>query len=111
MRLLFDILKIEGFDWDEANIEKNKIKHNVSKKESEEVFLNQPLRFFDDDVHSKTEKRYGALGKTNKARRLVRFFTLRKNKIRVISARNQGKEERKIYEEVERQFKHESEVN
>lgn len=43
MRLSFDIAKIEGFDWDEGNIEKNKIKHNVSKKESEEVFLNQPL--------------------------------------------------------------------
>ena len=110
MRLPFDISKIEGFDWDEGNIEKNKIKHNVSKKESEEVFLNEPLRFFDDEVHSKKEKRYGVLGKTNKRRRLVIFFTIRKNKIRVISVRNQGKQDRKIYEEIERQFKQESEV-
>lgn len=110
MRLPFDISRIEGFDWDEGNLEKNKIKHNVSKKESEDVFLNKPLRFFGDEVHSKTEKRYGALGKTNKGRRLAIFFTIRKNKIRVISARNQGKEEKTIYEEVERQFKQESEV-
>ena len=104
MSLDFDISKIEGLDWNEGNIEKNKIKHNVNKEECEEAFLNQPLRIFDDEVHSKLEKRYGALGKTNKGRRLVIFFTVRGNKIRVISARDQGKKDRKVYLELEEQY-------
>lgn len=100
-----DLSKIEGFEWDKGNIEKNKLKHHVNKEECEEIFLNQPVRIFDDEVHSKLEKRYGALGKTNKGRRLVIFFAVRKNKIRVISARNQGKKDRKVYQEVEEPYK------
>jgi len=102
---MIDIFKIKGFDWDKGNIDKNKDKHNVSKDECEEAFLNQPARFFDDDIHSKNEKRYGLLGKTNKGRKIVVFFTVRNQKIRVISARDQGIKDRKIYEEVELAFK------
>lgn len=105
MDLDFDISKIEGFEWDQGNIEKNKLKHNVNKEECEEAFLNQPLRIFDDEIHSGAEKRYGLLGKTNKQRRLVVFFTIRDNKIRVISTRDQGKKDRKIYDEIENQYK------
>lgn len=105
MSLGFDISGIEGFEWDQGNIDKNKLKHSVSKEECEEVFFNQPLRIFDDEVHSGVEKRYGALGKTNKQRRLVVFFTIRNNKIRIISTRDQGKKDRKFYEEIEKQYK------
>lgn len=99
-----DLAKIEGFEWDEGNLLKNKIKHSVESKECEEVFLNEPLRFFDDDVHSGSEKRYGVLGKTNRSRKLTIFFTIRKNRIRVISAYDQGKDDRKIYALVEEEF-------
>ncbi len=102
-----DLTKIDGFDWDEGNLLKNKIKHDVESKECEEVFLNEPLRFFDDNIHSDKEIRYGVLGKTNKGRSLTVFFTIRKNKIRVISAYDQGKKDRKIYAEVEREMKDE----
>lgn len=102
---VFDLSKIEGFEWDEGNLAKNKDKHKVDYKECEEVFLNEPVRVFDDEIHSKTEKRYGALGKTNEGRRLVIFFALRSKRIRVISVRDQGKKDRKVYEEVEEQFK------
>lgn len=101
----FDFSKIEGFDWNEGNIAKNKEKHKVDYKECEEAFLNEPVRIFDDEVHSKTEKRYGALGKTNTGRRLVVFFTIRNKRIRVISARDQGKKDGKVYEEAEKEFK------
>jgi uncharacterized DUF497 family protein len=99
-----DFSKIEGFEWDKGNHEKNDKKHGVTRDECEQMFLNQPLRFFDDEVHSKNEERYGVLGKTNEGRRLVALFTIRKNKIRVISTRDQGKKDRKIYEEIEKQF-------
>ena len=102
---MIDIAKIKGFAWDKGNINKNKDKHNVSKDECEEAFLNQSAHFFDDEIHSKNEKRYGLLGKTNKGRKLVVFFTIRSQKIRVISARDQGIKDKKIYEEVELTFK------
>ena len=105
MALDFDISKIEGFEWDPGNIDKNKLKHSVNKEECEEVFLNQPLSIYDDEIHSGTEKRYGALGKTNKERHLVVFFTIRENKIRVISARVQGKKDRKIYGKIEEYYR------
>lgn len=90
--------KLEGFDWDHGNSEKNSKKHNVSIAESEQVFFNQPILLADDDAHSGKEKRFFILGKTDTARLLFVVFTLRNNLVRVVSARPMSKEERKIYE-------------
>ena len=57
------------------------------------------LWFFDDIQHSEKEQRTLALGKTFDKRLLSIVFTIRRNKIRVISARDMSKKERKIYEE------------
>jgi uncharacterized DUF497 family protein len=91
--------QFSGFDWDEANREKNWLRHNVTWWECEEVFFNQPLYVFPDKVHSTSEERYYALGKTNTSRLLLIVFTRRGNKIRVISARDMHKKERKVYHE------------
>jgi len=88
---------IIGFDWDEGNFEKNWLKHSVQFSECEEVFLNVPLLISDDEKHSSLEKRYYALGRTNHARLLFIVFTLREDKIRIISARGMSKKERGIY--------------
>lgn len=90
--------KIVAFEWDQGNQHKNKLKHNVDVKECEEVFCNQAV-FFHDDKHSQAEERYVAFGKTNYARLLTIVFTIRGNKIRVISARDQNRAERIAYEE------------
>lgn len=84
------------FDWDEFNKEKNKIKHNVTQTECEEVFLNDPV-YFDDEKHSQREKRYLAYGEATNGKLLTIVFTVRNDKIRVISARNQSKKEREVY--------------
>lgn len=55
-----------------------------------------------DVAHSMTEARYYVLGKTNAHRRLFLVFTVRNNKIRVISARDMSKEEREIYAKAEK---------
>lgn len=89
---------MEGFDWDEGNIKKNWEKHKVTVKESEKVFFNKPLIIAKDPKHSKTEKRYSALGKTDNDRLLIVFFTIRKSKIRIISARPMSKNEKQKYE-------------
>jgi hypothetical protein len=52
-----------------------------------------------DEVHSKVEARYYVLGQTNAGRRLFIVFTIRNEKIRVISARDMSKRERMIYEQ------------
>lgn len=79
----------EGFEWDDGNQDKNERKHEVTAREAEEVFFNQPQVLFSDTKHSNQEERYGILGITHAGRSLAVFFTIRHNRIRVISARDQ----------------------
>ena len=98
-----NLSNLEGFEWDKGNSLKNKDKHDVDKDECEQIFFNQPLIIFDDDEHTtEKEKRYGALGKTNEDRGLAIYFTIRNNKFRIISARNQGKKDKQEYTKEER---------
>ncbi|HEX2962470.1 MAG: BrnT family toxin [Bacteroidota bacterium] len=100
---IYDLPEPVEFEWDKGNIEKNLIKHNVSNSEIEEVFINTPLLFFPDPSHSsEEEKRHGALGRTHTGRMLQVIFTIRKNKIRAISARDMSRKERQFYEEAKR---------
>ena len=92
------IKNLTGFDWDEGNISKSWIKHDVSPFECEQVFFNQPLIVKNDEKHSKKEIRYYGLGKTDYEKKLFVVFTIRENKIRIISARIMSKKEREIYE-------------
>lgn len=89
-----------AFEWDEGNIDKNLVKHNVTNQESEEVFSNKPLLVNEDREHSKYELRFEALGKTNKSRLLFVSFTIRNKKVRTISARDMSSKERREYEKV-----------
>jgi uncharacterized protein len=86
-----------GFDWDKGNIDKNWQKHKVSPAECEQSFFNRPLVIQDDVTHSKTEKRFYALGKTDSKRTLFIAFTVRENLIRVISARDMSRKEKEAY--------------
>mgnify|MGYP001608841903 CR=1 FL=1 len=98
MMLDFDMFdRIGGFDWDEGNIGKNWDKHQVSPFECEEVFFNKPLIAANDEKHTKNEERYVVLGITRRERLLSIIFTIRGNKIRVISARDMNKKERGWY--------------
>lgn len=91
--------KCVGFDWDEGNSDKNWIDHRVSIKESEQVFFNSPLIIADDKKHSKFEKRYHALGRSDQNRLLFIAFTIRQDLIRIISARDMNNRERRKYHE------------
>ena len=84
-----------SFEWDKGNIVKNWEKHKVSNDECEQIFANKPLKMLIDKSHSQVEERLVAYGTTDKGRRLAVFFTIRKLFIRVISARDQDKKERK----------------
>ena len=86
-----------GFDWDEGNKQKNWDKHQVDYTECEQVFFNKPLIISEDTKHSSQKQRYYALGQSDISRALFIVFTVRSDKIRVISARDQSKKERMVY--------------
>jgi hypothetical protein len=98
---MIDLDQIAGFDWDAGNSRKSADKHDVSQAEAESVFFNDPLIVVEDTKHSETEPRFNALGKTSQNRLLHVTFTLRQNRslIRVISAREMHRRERKAYEQ------------
>lgn len=86
------------FEWDEGNKDKNDIKHKVTIREAEEIFANRPFFVSVDADHSKVEQRYQALGKTVNGRLLFVAFTIRRDKVRIISVRDMSKREKRIYE-------------
>jgi uncharacterized DUF497 family protein len=88
-----------GFEWDQSNVDKNLVKHNVTHWECEQVFFNGPLIILDDLTHSVTENRYAAFGQTDDGRLLAVIFTKRGELLRVISARDMSRGERKFYEQ------------
>lgn len=88
-----------GFEWDEGNANKNWESHEVSRGEVEETFFNRPFVVASDVAHSRRETRYAALGRTEEGRRLAIIFTVRGELIRVISARDMSRGERRIYEQ------------
>ena len=86
-----------GFDWSGGNDEKNWIRHQVSPSEAEQVFFNQPLLTGPGSASSRPEQRFYVLGRTDSGRELFLACTMRKGLIRVISARDMSRKERKAY--------------
>jgi len=85
------------FEWDKGNSEKPK-KHGLNLEEVEEAFFDDNKVIFEDWKHSTTEQRITLLGKTKKGQLLNITYTIRKNKIRVITARPVHRKEVPLYE-------------
>ena len=97
--MISDLLaKCTGFEWDKYNSEKIREKHAVTSVECEQVFFNLPVIAGDDEKHSETENRFYVLGQTDSGRLLFLIFAVRKDKLRVISARDMNKKERRVYQ-------------
>lgn len=96
MNLEDKIFECIGFEWDKGNVEKNWAKHCVTAAECEQVFFNLPI-LSGDARHSQAEARYYLLGMTDSGRLLTVIFTIRKNLIRVICARDMSKKEKEAY--------------
>lgn len=96
-----DVARCDGFEWDDGNAPKRWARHRVSPGEAEQVFFRAPLVVAADTKHSATEPRYYALGRTAGERRLFLVFTLRGSLIRVRSARDMNRRERRVYERAE----------
>ena len=96
-----NLAECTGFQWDPGNSDKNWDIHRVSRAEAEQAFFNRPILVASDSKHSEREPRYAALGQTNDGRRLMIVFTVRETLVRVISARDQSRPERRVYEQAE----------
>ena len=93
-----ELSKCRGFQWDEGNSEKNWLAHKVSRVECEQVFFNRLLVAPGNVGAAELERRYYLLGQTDAGRRLFVVFTIRDELVRVISARDMSRRERRIYE-------------
>ena len=91
-------VEIIEFEWNKGNRNKNLKMHGVNDEECEEIFFDPKKKILKDTLHSINEKRYILIGKTKLKRLLFLIFTIRKNKIRVISARDLNKKEKQLYE-------------
>ena len=74
------------------------IAREKGRKEAEKVFLDENLQVERDVQHQEIEERFVAVGKIQENKTLFVVFTLRKDRVRVISARIADKKERSIYD-------------
>jgi uncharacterized protein len=74
------------------------MQHQVSQGEAEQVFFNRPLVVVEGEQRTECTRRYYALGQTDARRLLFIVFTIRADRIRVISARPMSRRERRVYE-------------
>lgn len=87
------------FEWDQWNRQKNEVKHGVSRVEAESAFFDAGYRLFRDQKHSLLEQRFILFGRSIENRILMIGFTLRGERVRVITARPASRRERAVYEQ------------
>jgi len=97
MDVLETLTTCTGFEWDEGNLLKNWETHGLTGPESEQIFFNKPLIAGRDGKHSRKEACFYALGQTDAGRLLFVVFAVRNNSIRVISARDMSRKEKRVY--------------
>ena len=75
------------FEWNSGNLDKSRRKHGVTPEEAESVFTDENSLVLPDKKHSIIEKRFAIFGKSDLNRSLYVIFTVRGEKVRIISAR------------------------
>jgi hypothetical protein len=88
-----------GFEWNARKAAGNLRKHGVSFDEAASVFFDPLSATGDDPDHSIEERRFVTFGKSSSGRLLVVAHVDREDKVRVITAREATRAERKLYEE------------
>ena len=89
-----------ALQWDPEKAASNVAKHGVTFEEAQTVFQDDLFVAFEDPDHSQGESRLIILGQsTTKSRLLVVAETERRKAIRLISAREATRKERRAYEE------------
>ncbi len=94
------------FEWDPYKAKKNIEIHGVTFDEASTAFKDTLSLTIYDPLHSDKEDRFILIGNSCKNRLLVIVHTERGDKIRIISARETTKNERKQYEENAKRYRH-----
>jgi uncharacterized DUF497 family protein len=89
------------FEWDENKNAENFKKHGVSFEEAEKAFEDENAVELFDELNSDTEIRFQIIALSSK-RLLFVAFTVRKEIVRIISARIADAKQVKIYNEYNR---------
>ncbi len=87
------------FEWDPAKAEANLKEHGVSFDEATTIFRDTLSITISDPDHSESEDRFIDIGMSHRMQLLVVSYTERQDKIRIISARQPTRAERRSYEE------------
>jgi len=87
------------FEWDPQKAVKNLRKHKVAFAEAATMFSDPCSAAVTDPDHSAEEAGYIIVGMSNRFRLLMVAFAERGDRIRIISARELTRAERKAYEE------------
>jgi len=87
------------FEWDPEKAEANRKKHRVTFEEASTVFADPLSLTIADPDHSEREERMLLLGTTRSGRLLVISHPYHDRRIRLISAREATRRERRDYEE------------
>lgn len=89
------------FTWDDNKNNINKKKHGLSFEEAKEVFGDENAILFDDPDHSLEEDRFLIIGMIKSAKVCIVSHCYRDDDstIRLISAREATKNEKRIYQE------------
>lgn len=91
--------RMTKFEWDPRKAKLNVSKHRVSFEGATTVFRDPLSVTAPDPDHSIRDNRFVTLGMSSAGRLLTIFYAEQGESIRIISARNATKQERKIYEE------------
>lgn len=91
----------KGVDFicDERKRQLNLRKHGVDLLDASTAFFDPLCMSFFDAEHSETEDRYQLLAKTVNGKLLFIVYTIRNNRVRLISARKVTKKEARTYEQ------------
>jgi hypothetical protein len=87
------------FEWDPRKAALNLRKHKVSFAEAATVLGDEMAATAYDPVHSIDEERYITIGLSDRHRLLIVAHADRGDRVRIISARELTRKERKEYEE------------
>ena len=88
-----------NFEWDSKKAGENEAKHGVTFEEATEVFADPHSSTVSDPDHSQEEERFLIFGQTEGQRSLVVAFAERGDRIRLVTAREMTRLERKAYEQ------------
>lgn len=87
------------FEWDPVKAIANFAKHGVSFEEAATAFQDPLARIHADPHHSASESREILIGHSVRGRLILVAFTDRQGRLRLISAREVTRRERRDYEE------------